>query len=98
MPLKNSGRSVADWAPSLKKATDACVLASNNASPAQRLGAPERGGMHNCSTPRRSRRFPSSARFTDSRVASLSGRCSYIEGFRPTRLNEFFYFRVFFHV
>jgi hypothetical protein len=32
----NSGRSVAEWAPSLKKATDACVLASNNASPAQR--------------------------------------------------------------
>ena len=32
----NSGRSVAEWAPSLKRATDACVLASNNASPAQR--------------------------------------------------------------
>ena len=32
----NSGRSVAEWDPSLKKATDACVLASNNASPAQR--------------------------------------------------------------
>jgi len=31
----NSGRSV-EWAPSLKRATDACVLASNNASPAQR--------------------------------------------------------------
>ena len=33
----NSGRSVAEWAPSLKTATDACVLASQNASPAQRL-------------------------------------------------------------
>mmetsp|Transcript_8402 Transcript_8402/g.24920 ORF Transcript_8402/g.24920 Transcript_8402/m.24920 type:complete len:240 (-) Transcript_8402:165-884(-) len=32
----NSGRSVAEWAPSLKTATDACVLAANNASPAQR--------------------------------------------------------------
>ena len=32
----NSGRSVAEWAPSLKRSTDACVLASNNASPAQR--------------------------------------------------------------
>jgi len=33
----NSGRSAAEWAPSyLKRATDACVLASNNASPAQR--------------------------------------------------------------
>ena len=41
MPLKNSGRSVADWAPSLKKATDACVLASNNASPAGAEGPPE---------------------------------------------------------
>ncbi|EOD15835.1 hypothetical protein EMIHUDRAFT_245554 [Emiliania huxleyi CCMP1516] len=51
----NSGRSVAEWDPSLKRATDACVLASNNASPAQsRRGAP--GGMLNRPTPRRLRR------------------------------------------
>ena len=37
----------------MKKATDACVLACNNASPAQR--GPRRG-MHNRSTPRRKRR------------------------------------------
>ena len=36
----NSGRSVAEWDPSLKKATDACVLASNNAA----VLFPARGG------------------------------------------------------
>ena len=37
----NSGRSVAEWAPSLKRATDACVLASNNASLPGAEGPPE---------------------------------------------------------
>ena len=52
----NSGRSVAEWAPSLKKATDACVLASNNASPAQR--GPRRDAQPLHATPLAAVLFP----------------------------------------
>ena len=51
-----SGRSVAEWAPSLKTATDACVLASNNASPAQR--GPRRDAQPLHATPLASVLFP----------------------------------------
>ena len=50
----NSGRSVAEWAPSLKRATDACVLASKQRLP-RRRGPP--GGMLNRSTPRLRRSY-----------------------------------------
>ena len=53
---QNSGRSVAEWAPSLKKATDACVLASNNASPAQR--GPRRNAQPLHATPLAAVLFP----------------------------------------
>ena len=54
----NSGRSVAlaEWDPSLKKATDACVLASNNASPAQR--GPRRDAQPPHATPLAAVLFP----------------------------------------
>ena len=56
----NSGRSVAEWAPSLKKATDACVLASNNASPAQR--GPRRDAQPLHATPLAAVLFPAPLR------------------------------------
>merc|ERR1712086_438802 len=52
----NSGRSVAEWDPSLKKATDTCVLASNNASPAQR--GPRRDAQPPHATPLAAVLFP----------------------------------------
>ena len=63
----NSGRSVAEWAPSLKRATDACVLASNNASPAQR--GPRRDAQPLHATPLAAVLFPAPLRarvFTNS--------------------------------
>ena len=56
----NSGRSVAEWAPSLKRATDACVLASNNASPAQR--GPRRDAQPLHATPLAAVLFPAPLR------------------------------------
>ena len=56
----NSGRSVAEWAPSLKRATDACVLASNNASPAQR--GPRRDALPLHATPLAAVLFPAPLR------------------------------------
>ena len=56
----NSGRSVAEWAPSLKRATDACVLASNNASPAQR--GPRRDAQPTRATPLAAVLFPAPLR------------------------------------
>ena len=56
----NSGRSVAEWAPSLKRATDACVLASNNASPAQR--GPRRDAQPTHATPLAAVLFPAPLR------------------------------------
>ena len=56
----NSGRSVAEWAPSLKRATDACVLASNNTSPAQR--GPRRDAQPLHATPLAAVLFPAPLR------------------------------------
>ena len=56
----NSGRSVAEWAPSLKRATDACVLASKNASPAQR--GPRRDAQPLHATPLAAVLFPAPLR------------------------------------
>ena len=59
----NSGRSVAEWAPSLKRvATDACVLASKNASPAQR--GPRRDAQPLHATPLAAVLFPAPLRAT----------------------------------
>ena len=71
----NSGRSVAEWAPSLKRATDACVLASNNASPAQR--GPRRDAQPLHATPLAAVLFPAPLGRRHSFYAKMEPGCSH---------------------
>ena len=73
----NSGRSVAEWAPSLKRATDACVLASNNASPAQR--GPRRDAQPLHATPLAAVLFPAPLR-ARALFACFHGNSAYLRG------------------
>ena len=74
----NSGRSVAEWAPSLKRATDACVLASNNASPAQR--GPRRDAQPLHATPLAAVLFPAPLRARAFFFADHSGNFYQLAG------------------